>query len=173
MPYSAENVELKRESNRRYKAKRREELGLPPSQPKPTPEQAYANRLESNRRWRKRHPKLMQEYGNAYAHRHPNRRLWSVAKQRAKKRGVDFSISYEDVVVPEVCPVLGMKLVLGVGTSGRQGGNPDSPSLDRIDPSRGYVPGNVWVISHLANSMKGAASKDQLRKFAQWVLKNG
>lgn len=124
----------------------------------------------ANRAWRKAHPALFTKYTTDYAHRHPNRRMWSVAKQRAKQRGIEFTISRDDIVIPTHCPVLGMELRLGVGRSGRQGGNPDSPSLDRIDSSRGYVPGNVRVISHLANSMKGAATKEQLRKFAMWVL---
>jgi hypothetical protein len=124
----------------------------------------------NNTRWRKSHLKEFAKYCSAYAQRHPNRRMWSVAKQRAKKRGIIFTITPEDVVIPKYCPALGIELVLGVGISGRQGGNPNSPSLDRIIPSLGYVPGNVRVISHLANSMKGAATQDQLEKFAKWVL---
>lgn len=124
-----------------------------------------------NRKWRKAHPEKMSAYATAYAHRHPNRRMWSVAKQRAKQRGIEFTISPEDIQIPDSCPVLGMPLRLGVGQSGRQGGNPNSPSLDRIDPSRGYVKGNIRVISHLANSMKGAATREQLEAFAVWVLR--
>ena len=125
---------------------------------------------ETNRRWRKAHPELCSLYSTNYAHRHPNRRMWSVAKQRAKQRGIEFTITQDDIVIPKVCPVLGINLVLGVGVSKRQGGNKNSPSLDRIDPSKGYIPGNVRVISHMANSMKGAASKDELIRFAKWVL---
>lgn len=130
-----------------------------------TPERVRA----ANRQWRRDNPDKFHKYSIAYANRYLDRRLWSVAKQRAKRRGIDFSITYADIIVPEFCPVLGIKLVSGVGKSGRPGGNKDSPSLDRIDPSLGYIPGNVRVISHLANSMKGSATKEQLLRFSEWV----
>ena len=97
--------------------------------------------------------------------------LLRVAKSRAKKRGIEFSISVEDIVVPYVCPVLGIDLICGFGTSDRPGGNWNSPSLDRIDNTKGYVKGNVQVISHLANSMKSVATEQQLLKFSEWVIK--
>ena len=131
---------------------------------------ATAEQLLKNAKWRKANPEKMREYANAYAYRHLNRRIWSVAKQRARKRGIEFSISYDDVVVPEACPILGIVLESGIGKSGTQGGRAQSPSLDRIDPQKGYVPGNVWVISHRTNSMKGAATDDELVLFAKWVM---
>lgn len=36
--------------------------------------------------------------------------------------------------------------------------------------SKGYVKGNIWVISHLANMMKNSADKAELLKFAEWVI---
>ncbi len=69
--------------------------------------------------------------------------------------------------IPDVCPVLGISLYPGTG----RGPGHNAPSLDRIVPALGYVPGNVQVISHLANSMKRDASPEQLRLFAEWVLK--
>lgn len=126
-----------------------------------------------NAEWRRNNRQKMSQYANAYGLRHPERRMWSVAKQRAKRKGLPFSITPEDIVIPESCPALGIALVSGIGSRGRFGGNPDSPSLDRIDPELGYVPGNVRVISNLANTMKGAATKQQLESFAKWVLSDG
>jgi hypothetical protein len=123
----------------------------------------------ANRKWRKEHPEEFAAYCTAYAHRHPNRRMWSVAKQRARKYGVEFSIDPSDIVIPPVCPVFGFPLRSGVGRSKGPGGNDDSPSLDRIDPSKGYVKGNVRVISHMANSMKRGATGEQLLQFAEWI----
>lgn len=38
-----------------------------------------------------------------------------------------------------------------------------SPSLDRISPELGYVPGNVRVISDKANRLKGSRNLTELR----------
>jgi len=40
---------------------------------------------------------------------------------------------------------------------------PNSPSLDRIDPTKGYVKGNVWIISHKANTFKSYATHEELK----------
>jgi hypothetical protein len=53
----------------------------------------------------------------------------------------------------------------------KKGPRPDAPSLDKIDPKLGYVPGNIQVISHKANAMKWDATREELRAFAKWVLK--
>jgi hypothetical protein len=89
------------------------------------------------------------------------------AKSRCKKSGLEFSITTDDVDIPATCPILGIKIEQ---TKGRSGAFKNSPSLDRIDNSKGYIPGNVQVISQLANSMKGAANKEELVQFANWVL---
>lgn len=76
--------------------------------------------------------------------------------------------SYVKSVAPAKCPVFNRKFVeRGVGFS------PWSPSIDKIDPSKGYVRGNVQVISMLANAMKRNATPTQLKQFARWVLATG
>jgi len=85
------------------------------------------------------------------------------ARKRAKLFGIPLEIGLSDIVIPERCPVLGIALVRGDRPT------PASPSLDRIDPRRGYVPGNVQVISTRANRMKSDASLAELRLFARWV----
>ena len=96
----------------------------------------------------------------------PEVRMYRRAKQRAVTRGLEFSIEREDVTIPEYCPILGIKLEV---LTGRSGGQPQSPALDRKDSSKGYSKGNVWVISHLANMMKSSANKEQLKSFADWI----
>lgn len=93
--------------------------------------------------------------------------LVKTAKSRAKKRNIEFDITELDFIVPEYCPILGIKL--GFSDTGTKGGAINSYSLDRINPELGYVKGNIMVISHLANSMKSNATPEQLINFANWV----
>lgn len=94
----------------------------------------------------------------------PRSSLLARAKDRAKKQGIPFSIIKEDIIVPECCPVLGIKLCVGDGSQ-----NENSPSLDRLIPENGYVPGNIRVISLRANAIKNDATIEELRKVADWL----
>lgn len=91
------------------------------------------------------------------------RYLVQSARSRAKKYSLPFDITHEDVIVPEFCPYLGVKLVPFSEWS--------SPSLDKIIPELGYVKGNIQVISTKANTMKNNATQDELVRFAESVLK--
>jgi len=91
----------------------------------------------------------------------PRARLLALAKHRAKKRGLPFAITANDIPIPVFCPVLGMRLQRG---EGRQVDT--SPTVDRIDCALGYVPGNVIVISARANRLKGDAPWSELYRIA-------
>ncbi len=97
----------------------------------------------------------------------PEKRMLARASARSKRSGLECSIVAEDIVIPKTCPILGMPLVQHAGSPG---GKPNSPALDRVDNDQGYVPGNIRVISHLANMMKSSASEEQLVRFAEWVI---
>lgn len=97
----------------------------------------------------------------------PGKKMFRRAKARAKEKGLEFNLDHSDISIPTHCPVLGVELVCH---KGRSGGNPNSPALDRIDNSKGYVKGNVMVVSHRANMMKVDASPEELVMFAEWVL---
>jgi hypothetical protein len=111
------------------------------------------------------HSKLYQRT-YAYTRRRavPANKMWSGAKERARLEGLPFTITKEDVVVPEVCPVLGITLVVGTGAI-----HDASPTLDRRIPGLGYVSGNVAVISFLANRIKTNATAEQIRRVADWA----
>lgn len=83
--------------------------------------------------------------------------MWSGARRRARTRGIEFDIELEDVCIPEVCPVLGISLVPSVGSP-----KDNSPSLDRIDPSKGYIKGNVAVVSYRLNRLKNSFTPEEL-----------
>lgn len=103
---------------------------------------------------------------NAWTNEHPEYRLWNQAKQSAKQRGLAFSIEKEDIFIPEFCPYLGVRLT-NIKGGGRSGTN---ISLDRIDNTKGYIKGNVQVISSKANYMKRDASIQELLDFARGIL---
>jgi hypothetical protein len=99
-------------------------------------------------------------------------RLWRKAKQRARLKRIPFSITKEDVkkVWPEDgrCPALGIVLRQGTKVSSRA-----SPTLDRLNPKRGYVVGNIAVISDAANRMKAEFSSEDVSRVAAWMRKTG
>lgn len=105
-------------------------------------------------------------YAVRYVARYPERYLFRTAKNRAAKHGIEFDLDYSDCLVPERCPILGMRLEV----FSQIRGNPCAASVDRIDNSKGYIKGNVQVISLLANQMKSTANAEQLRSFARWVM---
>lgn len=105
------------------------------------------------------------EYKNTKKSANPEYYLWLSAKRRAAKTGKDFDIEVSDIVIPEYCPVLGIALRLGV----KRGFIEDAPSIDRVDSEKGYVKGNVFVISWRANKIKSDASLEELEKLVAYV----
>jgi hypothetical protein len=95
----------------------------------------------------------------------PLERLFACTKHRAKRSGVPFTITYSDVDLPLKCPVFGTALLVGAGRRY----NKDSPSLDRLNPTLGYVPGNVFVISLRANIIKNDGSAEEHRAIADYI----
>jgi hypothetical protein len=121
----------------------------------------YADNREKRIEYMRTYRALNRESVRSYSREHNARKrkqrpeffMLSNARHRAKERGQPCTISEKDIVIPAVCPLLGLALETQLGVLAH-----NSPSLDRIDPALGYVPGNVWVISHRANSMKNDAS---------------
>ena len=87
----------------------------------------------------------------------PTLHMLNNSKQRAKVAGIEHNITIEDIVIPDYCPVLGIKLETG----DRKEKN-NSPSIDRIDNNKGYVKSNIMVISNRANMLKKDASIEEL-----------
>lgn len=85
---------------------------------------------------------------------------------RAESKGLEFNIDEGDIVIPEICPILEVPIV--VGTKGEY---EYSPSIDRIDNSKGYIKGNVQIISKKANSMKNSATPAELMTFCKNILR--
>lgn len=90
--------------------------------------------------------------------------LYHSAKARAKQRNEEFSIEVEDIVIPDNCPIFGIPLKYHRGVK-----QDDSYSIDRIDSSKGYIKGNIWVISLRANRIKNDSTPEELRLIADKV----
>lgn len=93
-------------------------------------------------------------------------RMLCEAKSRAKTKGIEFSITEEDVKWNDVCPVLGIPITYQRGKG--RGGDDCSPSLDRIDNTKGYVQGNVRIISNRTNKLKNTMTRQE----CELILKN-
>lgn len=94
--------------------------------------------------------------------------LFSLTKGRATENGVDFTIEKSDIVIPEVCPVLGIPLFFAESGT-YKGKNPNSPSVDRIDSNLGYIKGNIQIISWRANHLKNNATLAELQAVVKFL----
>jgi hypothetical protein len=90
--------------------------------------------------------------------------LLYAAKGRASRKGLDFNLDVSDIEIPDICPILGIPIIVG---QSKISGN--SPSLDRVDSSKGYVKGNVAVISHKANSHKSDLTLEQVKNLVRYM----
>lgn len=98
-------------------------------------------------------------------------RLFFYSKTNARKRGVEHTISQSDIILSDTCVYLGVKIDYSVRENDNEIRAYNIPSLDRIDSTKGYIPGNIQVISYLANRMKQDATIDQLVSFALGILR--
>ena len=90
-----------------------------------------------------------------------------VAANKCRDNGIPFEVTVEDLMpAPLKCPVLG--ITLDWYKDGR-GGADESPSIDRLEPELGYVPGNVSIISYRANRIKNDSDLSELLLVATWV----
>ncbi len=83
--------------------------------------------------------------------------LYKNIKSRCKRTGREFSIELEDIIIPEKCPVFGFELKREDKQTWMS-----APSVDRIDSSKGYIKGNVTVVSRRANILKRDATVEEL-----------
>jgi len=84
-------------------------------------------------------------------------------RSSAKRRNLEFNLDYTDIILPKYCPLLEVQL----DYLNKDLNNPYKPSVDRIDNSKGYIKGNIIIISRLANAMKNEADFNQLKTFSK------
>ena len=87
--------------------------------------------------------------------------MFTSARKRARKKGLDFDITVDDIVIPHRCPCLDIVL-----KANEEFASDSSPSLDRIDSSKGYTKDNIWVVSKRANTIMSNATPAELHLIA-------
>jgi len=144
--------EQRRTYDRKYRIRNRDRIN---ELQRKNQKRRYANNEE--------YREYMKERARQYAGDNPLLAILRAAKQRAKIKGFEFDLTIEDIVVPEYCPVLGIKLKHNRGGKGH-----NSPSLDRIDNHRGYTKDNIIVVSDRANRLKNDATMGELQKIVDF-----
>ncbi len=109
---------------------------------------------------REKHREWERDYLKRKRQENPEYYLWKGAKKRAKDKQLDFDIEVSDIIIPQFCPLLNIPIIHKVG-KGRRCEN--SPSLDRLDNSLGYVKGNILVVSWRANFLKSDSQFQELQ----------
>jgi hypothetical protein len=91
----------------------------------------------------------------------------SACRRGAKYNAWEFTISEDDLDWPTHCPVLPW---IELHYPGHYRHDPAGASLDRIDRSKGYVPGNVRVIGLRANLLRKDITYRELRALADFFI---
>ncbi len=85
-------------------------------------------------------------------------------KRRCKNSGEPFDLDISDIVVPEFCPAIGLRLDWNAGLRAD-----NLPSMDKVVPALGYIKGNVRMISFRANRLKNNASLVELQGIISYI----
>jgi hypothetical protein len=111
----------------------------------------------------------MRTAANRYNDEQPARRMLTRAKRRAKDCGMAFDLVDADILpLPTHCPVFGLELQAAAVPRDFR-----AYSLDRVDNTKGYVRGNVAVISYLANRLKNDGTAEEHEQIAAWMRLQG
>lgn len=123
---------------------------------------------EEYKKYRKRNYKKLLQKRKDWDRKNPIKSMLQRSRRRAKELHLPFTLTNKDIIIPNNCPILGVPLVRYSGDY--------TPSIDRIDNKKGYVPENIIIISYLANRIKNNATIEQLRKvinfYDQYYNKN-
>lgn len=128
-------------------------------------ERKEASRI-SSRKWNKNNKeKRNNYYSSYYKEQTPEYTLLKPARDRAHRENVPFSIKESDIKINKNCPICDVIMF----RSDIPGGTRYSPTMDKVIPELGYVPGNIAIICKLCNSTKGSGSAELHRKIASYI----
>lgn len=135
-----------------------------PFRPKKSPEERRAARNKAKREQKRRQNSPEGQDADIFLF-HRKRNLVRRRKRAAIKRGLEFTITHESLVWPEICPILGIPLDYFTRGSIK----PNLPTIDRVDPRYGYHAWNARIVSFKANSLKNACTKEHLEMILDYV----
>lgn len=104
------------------------------------------------------------KYLNKRRIEHPEKLLYENVKRRARQTKMIFELELCDIFIPDRCPILDIPLFFSEGKK-----TDNTPSLDRIDNNKGYVKGNIRVISFRANALKSNMDEKIVFKLLQYI----
>jgi hypothetical protein len=85
------------------------------------------------------------------------------ARSRATTKNIEFNLELSDIIIPKECPIFKVPFIYN---------DKDwSASIDRVDPNKGYVKGNIMIISNKANRIKNDATLDDLKQVVSFYSK--
>ena len=103
--------------------------------------------------WKNRNPEKANARMREWRQRNPLYMMHAAAKRRCKVKGEEFTLLLEDMPeVPEICPVA--LIPIRFKEEATKGPSDHSPTLDKINPSGGYIKDNIRVLSHKGNRWK-------------------
>ena len=82
----------------------------------------------------------------------------------SKKDRIELLTSMD---IPDVCPCLGT--TLDYGSKGAHNRLECSPSVDKVVPDKGFVKGNLFIISWRASRIKNDSTHEELLAISNWV----
>ena len=123
------------------------------------------------------------EYVRQWRVENPLKRTIQSAKTRTRRKNIpeacDLDVAYLKPLDVDICPMLGIPMQWNIGTyygkriGTKTGGalwqQDNSKSLDRIHSTKGYVKGNVILISWRANKLKADATLEEMVKIGEWA----
>lgn len=144
------NIEKIREKDKLLKRKLREEN--------------YEEVARKAREYRGKNIQRLTEKDRDRITNRPEYFMFSGARKRARKMNIEFSITEQDIKELldkiKICPLRHVTFQRGKNHIPHD----NSPSLDRIDSTKGYIKDNIQIISHKANLSKNITDLDTYEK---------
>ncbi len=131
--------------------------------------QQSAKHREWMHNYQKRNSKTLTNNRLTRLSRIPEARLLKSARANAKARGTLFDLTVEDIIIPSHCPILGIPLIFTEKNPNHEQRHDNCPSIDRLIPAKGYVKGNVAVMSMRANRIKSDATVEELELIVEFL----